>query len=510
MTPLSDPFLLSRGSLMQSGLYPNGSMIRPAAHEAAGQRQVALVRPRDSAGVIDERNGRVVLLSIGMSNTTQEFQVFERLAAADSDRHPQLVLVDGAQGGWSADRIVAEGEAYWATVNTRLGAAQVAPAQVQAAWIKQADRNPTLPFPDNARLLQSELETIAQELRRRYPNLRLLYLSSRIYAGYASTALNPEPHAYQSGFAVKSLIEAQIQGSADLNFEAGRAPWLSWGPYLWADGMTPRDDGLTWSCADFETDGTHPSPSGERKVGAMLLNFFKTDSTTRPWFVRAPAQSPPKPDVAAVVNAAGGGLEMTAYSIGTILGSNLAATASTASGLPLPTVLGNTIARIGGEPALLYFVSPGQINFVVPKAPADVDVIVLRDGVESSRAALTHTSYAPGVFTQNGRSDGPAAALDAAGRLITSQAPARAGDTIMLFLTGLGVRNPLSLRPEILPAVRIGGALAAVVYSGSAPGWPGLNQINLVIPADTPPGAAVPLVVELGASASNTATLAVR
>jgi len=94
------------------------------------------------------------------------------------------------------------------------------------------------------------LKPLVQGLRARFPNLTLLYASSRIYAGYASSALNPEPYAYQGAFSVKWLIEAQLAGSPDLSYDTGRAPWLAWGPYLWADGTAERDDGLTWVCSD--------------------------------------------------------------------------------------------------------------------------------------------------------------------------------------------------------------------------------------------------------------------
>src|SRR5438045_6495196 len=120
--------------------------------------------------------------------------------------------------------------------------------------------------------------------------MRLPYISSRVYAGYATSPLNPEPYAYESGFAVKWLIEKQIKGDASLKFDSAKgpvkSPWLSWGPYFWANGQTARADGLVWTADDFGPDGTHPSPLGRRKVAKMLLEFFKTDSTASPWFVK--------------------------------------------------------------------------------------------------------------------------------------------------------------------------------------------------------------------------------
>jgi hypothetical protein len=86
------------------------------------------------------------------------------------------------------------------------------------------------------------------------------------------------------------LIEKQIGGDPALNYDpkkgAVKAPWLSWGPYLWANGSTKRADGFSYEQGDFTpNDGTHLSASGVEKVGNLMLQFFKSDSTTRPWFV---------------------------------------------------------------------------------------------------------------------------------------------------------------------------------------------------------------------------------
>jgi lysophospholipase L1-like esterase len=54
---------------------------------------------------------------------------------------------------------------------------------------------------------------------------------------------------------------------------------------LWANGTTAREDGLKYETTDLGQDGTHPSPVGQRKVAELLLKFFKTDSTTKGWFV---------------------------------------------------------------------------------------------------------------------------------------------------------------------------------------------------------------------------------
>ncbi|MEW6213130.1 MAG: Ig-like domain-containing protein [Acidobacteriota bacterium] len=285
----------------QGGLYPEGSNTRPDGHESAGLEIARSIRPLNANGQASD-NGRIVLISIGMSNTTQEFSTFKPLADADADKNSKLVIVDGAQGGMTAADISnldsSKGQQFWLTVDARLAQASVTPAQVQIAWVKEANARPTEGFPQHANKLRDELALIAQILKTRFPNIKLAYYSSRTYAGYASTTLNPEPYAYESGFAVRWLIEDQINGTTGLNFDPSRgevrAPWIAWGPYLWADGMTPRSDGLVYQCSDFVSDGTHPAPGGARnKVADMLLSFFKTDSTAREWFLEDAGDSPP-------------------------------------------------------------------------------------------------------------------------------------------------------------------------------------------------------------------------
>jgi hypothetical protein len=233
-----------------------------------------------------------------MSNCTQEFSTFVPKAMSDPTRRPELRAIDCAQGGQTAALIRNPDAPYWANVAQRLRAAGSAPLQAQVVWLKEANAGPHGDFPTTAGQLRDDLAAVARVIHQKLPNVRICYLTSRIYAGYATTALNPEPYAYESGFAVKWLIDSQISGVDSLDFEPDQdpiqAPWLTWGPYLWADGLTPRSDGLTWACDAFaENDGTHPSAIGRGIVADSLLAFFKRDETAIPWFVNATTSAPP-------------------------------------------------------------------------------------------------------------------------------------------------------------------------------------------------------------------------
>lgn len=274
----------------QGGLYPGGTNFRPVAHESAGVAIARAMVPLDTLGNPDPVNGRIVLISIGMSNATQEFSAFVPKATNDPGRHPRLLVIDCAKGGQTAALIRNPGYWYWDTVATRLRGRGASPAQVQAVWIKEANAGPSGGFPSATLALMRDLGGIVRTIKDKHPNTRVAYLTSRIYAGYASTALNPEPYAYESGFAVQWLIGAQIAGEDSLNFDPAsgpvESPWLSWGPYLWADGLAPRGDGLIWRCEDFSSsDGTHPSASGRNLVADSLLSFFKRDPSSAPWFL---------------------------------------------------------------------------------------------------------------------------------------------------------------------------------------------------------------------------------
>jgi len=299
LTPLTDLAGEAQYKGQDGGLYGGGKNQPPDEHLKGAIQIASQIQPLDAEGK-PSSNGKIVLISVGMSNTTQEFRSFMTLANRDEQKSPLVVLVDGAQGGMEASAWANPERARqmgrpdpWSVLEQRLTETGISARQVQVAWIKQARANPASlgEFLRHAQELRDNMATIVQKLKQRFPKLRIAYLSSRIYAGYAVMPLNPEPYAYESAFAVRWLIEDQIGGNRHVNFDPARgevkAPLLLWGPYLWADGVKGRKvDDLIWKREDLGGDGTHPSPSGQRKVTELLLRFFKTDATAKTWFVK--------------------------------------------------------------------------------------------------------------------------------------------------------------------------------------------------------------------------------
>jgi hypothetical protein len=291
------------------GLYTGGVNQPPPAHDSAARARRKAIEPLDVNG--DEHPfGKYVLLSIGMSNTTQEWcsassappctaWSFMGRAAVDlAVNRNSLVIVNGAADGQDIESWMSPTSPNYDRIRTaRLNPLGLSENQVQAAWVKLATARPVASIPADTADAYRFLTMLGQTLRTlkvRYPNLQLVFLSSRSYGGYATSDLSPEPYAYETGFSVRLAIESQMNEMrglpanprvGTLNYARRAAPLVLWGPYLWANGAVPRSDGLIWLRSDFEEDGTYPSQAGETKVAAFLLEFFKTSPYTRCWFV---------------------------------------------------------------------------------------------------------------------------------------------------------------------------------------------------------------------------------
>lgn len=277
----------------EGGLYPGGSNLRPASHSADGVAIAQGIRPLDANGNPDP-NGKYALLSIGNSVAFDDFAQFMVEANADPMKDPHLVFVPGAQPRAGASDFAVSQSPFWSEIrNYFLPQSGVTANQVVAAWVMDVIGEPTGTFPSDMTSLQADLERIAGNLHTFFPNLKLAYFTSRYYGGYSYGLRDPadtEPYAYESGFAVKWAIADQLNGLAALNYNPTRgpvrAPWMSWAHYDWANGLLARKDGLVWTCQDQQSDGIHPSnPAGRTKDTNLMLNFFKTDATTVPWFL---------------------------------------------------------------------------------------------------------------------------------------------------------------------------------------------------------------------------------
>jgi uncharacterized protein (TIGR03437 family) len=204
-----------------------------------------------------------------------------------------------------------------------------------------------------------------------------------------------------------------------------------------------------------------------------------------------------------VVNAAtqtGGALAPN--TIATLYGTNLAfdtrAVASTdiVRGM-MPTSLDGVGVWVNSIPCSLFFVSPTQINFLVPYqlTPGTVSLIVARDSQAGPTVSIQLNSTSPGLFLWNGNN---AVAGHLNGVALTDASPAVPGEIVVIYAAGLGRTSPDTTSGQLATAafpiyylsqlqVLLNGVAcppANVLYAGLAPGFAGLYQINLQLPDD--------------------------
>jgi len=219
------------------------------------------------------------------------------------------------------------------------------------------------------------------------------------------------------------------------------------------------------------------------------------------------------PNIARVLPAAGA-IQMLNVAPGmfvAIYGTGLAAGTTIADPLPYPTTLGGVQVMVAGTPIGLHFVSPSQINAVLPAIAKGLVTFTVSNADGTHTVNVLVQPAAPAIFTQDSTGTGPAAALNGlTSALVTAAAPLQAGDYVSLYLTGLGTAHLANGLPvaDQQPSVTVGGIDCPVLYAGQVPGFAGLDQINCRIPSGIAPSSSAPVVVTSGGR-SNLATLSI-
>jgi uncharacterized protein (TIGR03437 family) len=193
-----------------------------------------------------------------------------------------------------------------------------------------------------------------------------------------------------------------------------------------------------------------------------------------------------------------------------IYGAALASSSTAASSLPLPTTLSGTQVLSGTTALGLQFAGPTQINAILPENATGLVTLEVKSAAGAHKMNVLIEPAVPAIFTQTGTGAGAASAIQAlSGSVVTAGTPAKPGDVISLYLTGLGAtetRDGLQWA-RATPKLYLGSVEAQVLYAGRAPGFAGLDQINFIVPVDTPRGESTPLRVESSGRVSNAVTL---
>jgi uncharacterized protein (TIGR03437 family) len=296
--------------------------------------------------------------------------------------------------------------------------------------------------------------------------------------------------------------------------------------------------GCSWTAtsnAAWITITSAPSGNGEGAISYSVAP--NTGSTSRTgtltiagqtFTVTQASPSAPTFTAAGITNGASFAAGVAPGSIATIFGTGLTKGVNgivVADRLPLPTQLAGTSVTIGGVAAPLFAVAnvngSEQINLQVPYEVAGMaaaTVAVNNNGEAGAPVQVTILPAHPGIFTIDGKAG--AILHGANNALVTPSNPAARDEIVVIYATGLGPLRPASAtgmpaptaEPLALttsnPSVTVAGTSAEVLFSGLAPGFVGLYQVNIRIPPNTPAGSALVMITAAGAS-SNTVLLAV-
>ena len=264
-------------------------------------------------------------------------------------------------------------------------------------------------------------------------------------------------------------------------------------------------------------------PVGSNTITAQYsgdTNYFGATATAS---VTETSPNTGPPSIGGLSNAASYAEAFAPGGVVSVFGTELAPATGIAQTVPLPTILAGTWATVDGIAAPLYFVSAGQMNIQIPyEVPANSTATLRIENGASAFYSFNVAATAPAIFTTNQQGTGQGDILDnATYQLVDAFHPATRGSTyIQIYCMGLGAvgnqpadgaaapSSPLA-ETSVTPEVTIGGVSATPVFSGLAPGFVGLYQVNALVPAGVTGGNAVPVTISIGGATSNTVTIAV-
>lgn len=300
--------------------------------------------------------------------------------------------------------------------------------------------------------------------------------------------------------------------------------------------LQERDlDWAYWAVNGTQARGTSRTLGGEETYGILKKNWQAAASTGLLNALQAivPASAAPAIDRGGVVNPAtfSPDVPLVPGSLASVFGNNLSGVTASADAGPLPSALGGAqIQTSSGVLAPVLFASPAQVNIQIPweTDPAAAFTLTAALGSLSSPPEPVRLAPASPVIFAIGAGTTQGAVIIANTDIVAARAtsdvpnarPAHAGEYVSIFCTGLGkvTHQPATGYPAVTeplastiatPVVKIAGVPSTPIFSGLAPGFVGLYQINVQISPDTPQADAVPVSVVLSGIESNVVTIAI-
>lgn len=270
------------------GLYPDGSNTASGTYAndllAASQSIV----PLDTFGNPSTKiQGRILFISIGASTGANMMIALKAKTTGNSLTNPRLHLMNCNQAAQKAslNSILDPHDPYWDHVKQVIQGNKGSYKQVQIVYLETDDSTLKVSFPTRPLIVKNDIEACMRTMKKKFPNMKVLYVLARTRVFGNNTPWNGEPSPYYFGWACKWAIEDQINGVTGTEYKGKNAvaPMIAWGFYEWAWTTPRKTDGFYWLESETKDD-LHANTAGEDTLSNRFQNFLLTDPYASTWY----------------------------------------------------------------------------------------------------------------------------------------------------------------------------------------------------------------------------------
>jgi hypothetical protein len=268
------------------GLYPNG------ANKPSGRYADDLLTASKSIIPIDRHGnpsdtGKIVFISLGASVGGHMMKALIPKTENNPLTNPSLLLINCNQGAGfaSLNHIMNPNDSYWDRVDHTI-TNKTSAKQVQVIYL-ETDDTTEIKWPNKANLVRDDIDSCLRVFKRKFPNVKVVYVLGRTRTFDNVKEWNKEPGPYYFGWGCKWAIEDQINGASGTKYKGPNtvAPMITWGFYEWADSLPRKTDGFSWRFSQT-VDGLHATTEGQDTLTTRFQNFLLTDRYASIWYAR--------------------------------------------------------------------------------------------------------------------------------------------------------------------------------------------------------------------------------
>jgi len=268
------------------GLYPGGMNSPTGVYASDLMTASNAIIPLDTFGKA-KATGRILFISLGGSTGGHNMEALKDKTVGNPLTNPKLRVLNcnNGYGSGSLNSIINPNDAYWDHVTEVIKGNKSSYRQVQVIYLETDDSTSTSKWPTRPTKVKNELETALRVFKKKFKNIKIVYVLGRTRTFGNLQIVNKEPNPYYFGWACKWSIEDQINGVPGTKYKGtgAVAPMITWGFYQWADSLPRITDGFFWRSSST-SDGMHATDEGQDTLSSRFQRFLLTDPYASVWY----------------------------------------------------------------------------------------------------------------------------------------------------------------------------------------------------------------------------------